>query len=245
MRYFMASVWFLLGPFVVVCLAAADPPAGKSAPPKYKATVHGADGHDKEESFDLSKAEHVERLAGHINRGEVHSLHKDEPVNVIALSWDLGLWTLVVFILLFLILRKLAWGPMLEGLHKREDAIRSAVEEAKLARAETEQLRAKFQKEMAEEFAKIPAIMDEARRDAAHMAEEMRAKAAADIQADRQRLRREIEMAKDQALQDIYHQGVQMATMMSAKVLGRHISEDDHRRLVDETLSELRSAGRG
>jgi F-type H+-transporting ATPase subunit b len=158
---------------------------------------------------------------------------------------DLLIWTLVVFLGLFFILKKAAWGPILEGLHKREDSIRSAVEEAKLARAETERVRAQFQKEMDEAFAKIPAMMDEARRDAAHMAEEMRVKAAADIQADRQRLRREIEVAKDQALQEIWNQTARLATDISAKAIRRNISEDDHRRLVDETLSELRNSGRG
>lgn len=158
---------------------------------------------------------------------------------------DLLIWTLVVFLTLFFLLKKTAWGPILEGLHKREEAIRGAVEEAKLARKETDEVRAKFQKEMNEAFAKIPHMMDEARRDAARMAEEMKTKAAADIQADRARLRREIEMAKDQAIQEIYHFEVNLAVMISEKVIRRHISEDDHRRLVDETLDELRGAGRG
>lgn len=158
---------------------------------------------------------------------------------------DLAIWTLVVFLVLFFLLKKTAWGPILEGLHKREDAIRSAVEEAKLARAETERIRAQFQKEMDEAFARIPQMMDEARRDAQVMAEEMRTKAAAEIQADRQRLRREIEMARDQALQDIWTQTANLATQISAKVIRRNISEDDHRRLVDETLAELRGSARG
>jgi hypothetical protein len=42
----------------------------------------------------------------------------------------------VVFILLYLILRKVAWGPMLEGLHKREESIFGALNEAEKARAE-------------------------------------------------------------------------------------------------------------
>jgi F-type H+-transporting ATPase subunit b len=98
---------------------------------------------------------------------------------------------------------------------------------------------------MEEAFAKIPAMMDEARRDAQHMAEEMRAKAQADIQADRERLRREIEMARDQALQQIWTQTAQLATAISSKAIRRNISEEDHRRLVDEALTELRQAGNG
>ena len=46
-----------------------------------------------------------------------------------------------------------------------------------------------------------------ARRAAEHLKEEMRTQAAADINTERQRLRREIEAARDQALQDIMRVG--------------------------------------
>ncbi|HXG13272.1 MAG TPA: F0F1 ATP synthase subunit B [Gemmataceae bacterium] len=177
----------------------------------------------------------AEKEEGHA-KGETKP-HIFTPVRI-----DLFIWTLLVFLLLLFILKRFAWGPILEGLHKREEAIRSAIEEAKEARKETERVRAQFQREMEEAFAKIPAMMDEARRDAQRLAEEMRAKAAAEIQADRQRLRREIELARDQALQEIWNRAVELATLISAKAIRRNISEEDHRRLVDEALAELRHA---
>jgi F-type H+-transporting ATPase subunit b len=195
-------------------------------------------------AFAAKDAPPAEKEGGKGGHGD-GELKGDSPPHIFTpVRIDLAVWTLVVFLALFFILKKVAWGPILEGLHKREEAIRGAVEEAKLARAETERVRAQFQKEMDEAFAKIPAMMDEARRDAARMAEEMRAKAAADIQADRQRLRREIEVARDQALQEIWGQAAQLATLISTKAIQRHISEEDHRRLVDEALAELRNAER-
>ena len=59
-------------------------------------------------------------------------------------------------------------------------------------------------------------------------------------QDERERLRKEIGLAHDSALQDLWNQTAQLATLISAKALGRAISEDDHRRLVDESLAELR-----
>src|SRR5947209_3708570 len=90
---------------------------------------------------------------------------------------DLALWTIVVFVLLFFILSKYAWKPMLEGLNKREQSIRGAVEEAKIARAETERLKAEFTRELEAAHQQIPKLMEEARRKAQELAEEMRAKA--------------------------------------------------------------------
>ena len=157
----------------------------------------------------------------------------------------LGIWTIVVFVVLLLVLRKYAWGPMLEALARREQSIRGAVEEAKVARAEMDRMRSDFEARMAEANAQIPKMMAEARRHAEELAADFRARAQADIQAERQRLRREIDTAKDQAMQELSTHTAQLATLISAKVLGRSLSEDDHRRLFDEALGEMRQAQAG
>ena len=162
--------------------------------------------------------------------------------DILAPRFDLGIWTIVVFVLLLLVLRKAAWQPMIEGLHKREESIRGSVEEARRTRDEMEQLRAHFKSELDAAYAKIPQLMDDARRDAQRMAEELRAKAMADIQAERTRLRLELDRAHDQALQDLSTHAAQLATLISAKAIGRSLTEDDHRRLIDEALAEIRHA---
>jgi F-type H+-transporting ATPase subunit b len=159
--------------------------------------------------------------------------------NPLEFRYDTAFWAIVVFVALLIILRKTAWDPILQGLQKREETIKAAVDEAKLARAETQRVTQQFQQEMAQKMAEIPKIMEAARRDADALKEEMRAQAAKDIQTERQRLRREIDTARDQALQELWHQAAQLATLISAKAIGRHLSEEDHRRLIDESLAEM------
>jgi F-type H+-transporting ATPase subunit b len=86
--------------------------------------------------------------------------------------------------------------------------------------------------------------MDDARKKAEEMSNEMRAKAAAEIQAERQRLRHEVEMARDQAIKEIWEQAANLATMISAKAIGRSLTEEDHRRLIDEGMQEIRQGAR-
>ena len=38
----------------------------------------------------------------------------DEEQGILSPRFDLGIWTIVIFVLLLLILRKFAWGPLLE-----------------------------------------------------------------------------------------------------------------------------------
>src|SRR5947209_6143672 len=72
---------------------------------------------------------------GHDGHGESGSIDIFKP------ALDLGIWSLVVFLVLFWILTKYAWKPMLEGPRKREESIHNAIREADLAREEAHRLR--------------------------------------------------------------------------------------------------------
>lgn len=153
--------------------------------------------------------------------------------------YDLGLWTLVVFGLLMILLGKFAWKPIMAGLQKREDSIASHHVAAEEARLQAEKLLAEVKAQRAKGNEEIVALLAEARRDADSYRETERTRAAADIQADRDRLKREIETARDQALKELWEKTVQLAALVSTKTLGRVVTTDDHHRLVDESLVEL------
>jgi F-type H+-transporting ATPase subunit b len=166
------------------------------------------------------------------------------PGGPLDIRYDTAFWAILIFLGMLVILRRTAWAPILEGLKKREETIRSSLQEAKKTRDEMERMRADFQKELAEAHQQIPKLMEDARKKAEEMSNEMRAKAAADIQAERQRLRHEVEMAKDQAIKEIWEQAANLATMISAKAIGRSLTDDDHRRLLDEAMGEMRQSVR-
>jgi F-type H+-transporting ATPase subunit b len=154
--------------------------------------------------------------------------------------FDLTIWSIVVFALLFAVLYKFAWGPILKGLKKREHDIASGIEEAKRVRDEMAKQRAEFERQIAEAHQQIPRLMEQARRDAEQLREEMRAQAAADIQTERQRLRREIDTARDQAVDAIWTQAANLATLVSARVLRKTLTPDDQHRLNEEALAEIK-----
>ena len=158
---------------------------------------------------------------------------------------DLAIWTVVVFLVLLAVLGKFAWKPMLAGLQQREDNIRSALAEAQAAREEAKAIRADLQKQLASANEQVRAILDEGRRAAQQLRESEMAKTAAEIQAERDRLHREIEMQTNQAIQRIWNQAAELATLISAKALGRGITETGHRKLIDEALADIKASGGG
>jgi F-type H+-transporting ATPase subunit b len=166
---------------------------------------------------------------------DVHGI----PQNPLSLKFDTAIWAVVIFVGLLIILRAKAWGPILEGLKKREETIHSSLEEAKKTRSEMEKMRLEFQQELARAHQQIPALMEDARKKAEAMSTEMLAKASTQTQSDRERMRRELEIAKDQALKELWDYAVQLATLISTKAIGRALSPEDHRRLAAESLQEM------
>src|SRR5215207_8412382 len=137
--------------------------------------------------------------------------------------YDLGIYTLIVFGALFFILAKFAWGPFAEGMRKREQGLLDIRNQAAADRAAAEELRVKLDKELADMRATVRAEIDAARRDAETLRTTEREAGVKEAAAERERAKREIEAAKDVALNDIYKQAVELATLLSAKTLSRKI----------------------
>jgi F-type H+-transporting ATPase subunit b len=253
----MLRAWLTPGSlFVALVLLLAGLPARAEekahgeeshAKPKYVAEVE-VDGKEVEKSFDLSKPEERAALLEAIEHGHVEELKNDKPPTLkklFSLSADLGIWSLVVFCLLMYALSKLAWPKMLAGLKKREERIRGAQEEAQKTRDEAHALHLQLQKDMSEANVKAAQVIDEGRKVAQATADEIVAKARTEIQAERERLQREIQMQTDQAIQRIWSQTADIATLISAKALGRGVTVDNHRKLIDEALAEIQASSGG
>src|SRR5262249_6435618 len=98
----------------------------------------------------------------------------EEHLDPFSRALDLTIWTIVVFLLLLLVLWLMAWKPMLKALQDREHNIQTALEEAQRARAESQQLRAEFEQERARANEAVRQMIEEARRDAERLKEEIK-----------------------------------------------------------------------
>jgi F-type H+-transporting ATPase subunit b len=234
MRQLLVMAWLTVG-LLGVAGGAQGAAAPQDGPKKVKLTTRD----HKEISYDLAKPEHRAQIKKHIDAGEVEKIVAEKEVNLMELRWDTALWSIVVFLLLFLILKKMAWGPMLEGLQKREENIQAALVEAKEAREEARKLKDELQAQRNKAAQEVAEAIAEARRDAENLRNDMMAKAKAEIQTERDRLLREISTAKDQALQEIWQRAADLATTISSKAVKKTLSVDDHRRLVDEAIADM------
>lgn len=153
----------------------------------------------------------------------------------------LSIFTLAIFVILLAILGKFAWGPILSGLQKREEHIRNSIEEAQNARQEAEKALAEYKEQLVKANQEAQAIIEKGREDATRIAQELQEKTQDEAQKLRDRAQQDIATAKNQAINEIYDQVAVLATDIAGKIVSKTLSPDDHRQLLDESLSKIQA----
>lgn len=153
-------------------------------------------------------------------------------------SWGLVFWTAVTFAVVLFVLKKTAWGPILEGLEKRERTIADAIAAAQRDRLEASKLLENQTKQLDAVKNDAQKILDEAAADAKQHSEEIMAKATAEAEAIKNRAVRDIEMAKAKAVEELRLQTVDLAVGLASKVIGSEVDKAKQKRLVDEFVKQ-------
>lgn len=158
-----------------------------------------------------------------------------------------GLYTsvtaLVVFGIVFAVLATKVWPTITKALDERADKIKGEIEAAEAARAQAKAALEQYEKSLADARVEAQKEIDKARASAQAIAAEMKAKNDAEMQAAKAKMLGEIEAAKRLAISEIYAQASTLSTAVASKILSREINAGDQRRLVDDALTELKTAG--
>lgn len=165
--------------------------------------------------------------------------HGEKATPPLHFSRDLALWSLIVFVLLLVVLKKTAWGPIIEGLDKRESGIRSAIADAEENHRKSQALLAEYEAKLRDAEQTVAEMVAEAKRDAERTSQDVVAKTQSEVEAMRQRATDEIGRAKDAALADVFESVNSRIALATEHVLGRALSGDDQERLVEEALTEI------
>jgi F-type H+-transporting ATPase subunit b len=152
--------------------------------------------------------------------------------------WQAG-FTIVVFALLLIILRVVAWKPMLQALKDRENFIRDSLESAKRDREEAETRLKEYTAQIDKARQEATAIVDEGRRDSEVLRLKINEDAKKEAEAMLTRARREIGIARDTAVKDLYTLSGDLATRLAGRILRKELDPKTHERLIKESLDEI------
>ena len=151
----------------------------------------------------------------------------------------LMLWTIATFILLVILLRKLAWKPLLEALHNREEHVRNSIERAEQAKIEAERLLEENRAQLAKAEAEASRILGEGRALGDKLKNEMIEQANRQSRRMIDQAKAEIERDKDAALSQLKNEVANLAIMAAEKILDETLDENRYRKIIDASLKDL------
>ena len=154
---------------------------------------------------------------------------------------DIGnaVWTLAIFLTVIFVLGKFAWGPLLNTLQERESFIRESLEQAKADREAAEARLEEYNEKLHEARAEAHEIVREGRHDAEAVRRRVEDEAKDEADKIVERARREIEIAKQTAVKELYSVSAMLATHAASKIVRQELKADDHERLIAESIAEL------
>ena len=161
------------------------------------------------------------------------------PSSPFEVNLGLFVWTWLVFIALFFILKKFAWPAIVAATEERERTIKKALEEAARQQAEAHAALEEGKKFAAEAKASAQQMMTEARVSAEKERAVLVEKGRQEQDALLDRARREISAEKEKALTELRRETVDLSLAAAAKLIGERLDTAADRRIVEEYLKTL------
>ena len=126
-----------------------------------------------------------------------------------------------------------------KGLDARADTIRNQIEEARKLREDAQALLAEYQRKQRAAADEAEQIVDAAKREAARIKEQMETDLERTIERRKQQALDRIAQSEAQALQEVRNTAVDVAMAATEKLIESQLSEDQAKKLVDDSISEL------
>ena len=148
-------------------------------------------------------------------------------------------WTALTFVIVLLILKKIAWGPILNALEEREKGIQSSIDRAHQAKDESEAILRKNR----ELLAKADAEADKIIREGKDYADKFRADISEKAQAEAKKMiamaKDEIEQEKRRALDVLRNEVADLAVRGAEKIIRNTLDAEMQKKIVDSMLQDF------
>ena len=166
-----------------------------------------------------------------------------EESNPILPSANELLWGSIAFIIVFVLLAKLAFPKAAQALKDRTEKIRGDIEFAEKDREEAASLLSDYRQQIADAREESTRILEDARRTAEQVRTELRAKAEEESARMIERAREDIAGERERAIAEIRREVGSLAVDLASRVIGDSLDRDRQLSLVDRYIEDLAAGG--
>lgn len=158
---------------------------------------------------------------------------------LVQLDPGLFVWTIITFMVLFFVLAKFAWKPLMKMLQEREEMIRDSLDDAEKAKAELEHLNEESEAIMTKARAEAQTILANGKAAAEKVKEDTIAKAKEQAIKILEKTEKQIQIEKDKAIADIKQEVVNLSLSVAKKLINKNLNDADNKSLIEETLKKV------
>jgi F-type H+-transporting ATPase subunit b len=149
----------------------------------------------------------------------------------------------VNFAILLVLLRLVAYKPILKMLDERKKRITEGLNAADIARAEAAQAQTNIQSQLDEARREGQEIVGNAQQIATRIQTDAREEAGRERELALERARAEIGLERDRAIAQLRAEFGDITVAAAEKVIGQSLDAQAHQRIIDEALAESRFSG--
>ncbi len=147
-------------------------------------------------------------------------------------------WASIAFIAVLVILKKMAWGRILQTLEEREQGIANALKQAELAKEEMASLKSGNEQLLKEAREERDRILKDAKEIGDKMRAEAKERAAQDGAALLANAQREIETQKKAAIQELKNQVASLSIQIAEQLVKDKLSDAEKQNALNSKLIE-------
>jgi F-type H+-transporting ATPase subunit b len=161
------------------------------------------------------------------------------PGEFLNINFFTALFTLANTVILFLVLKRFLWGPVMKMIEDRQKEIDDQYDDAEKAKADAEAMQSEYAQKLSDATQTGERIVKEAVARGQSREEEILRQANLQADAIRQKASEDIDREKRKAVNDAKDQICVIAMDIAGKVVGRELNDADQAKLVDSFIDQL------
>jgi F-type H+-transporting ATPase subunit b len=169
--------------------------------------------------------------------------HEREGIDLILPATAELIWGAICFIVVAVVLSRIAFPKLREVVEAREKKIRGDLESAENAKSEASKQLEEYKKQLAEARSEANRIIEDSRQSAEQVRKDLVAKAEKDAEAIVARAGEQIQAERQRTIQELQGQIADLSIELAEKVVGRSLDGGSQRELVDAYIKEVAGMG--
>ena len=162
-----------------------------------------------------------------------------DSMQLVTPSIGLMFWTVVIFMLLLILLKKFAWKPILKAVDDRNSSINEALASAEKAKSEMEQLSADNDKILNEAHIQRDSIIKEARDIKIKTIADAKNKASIEAEKIISSAKAQIKNEKMKAMTELKNEIADISIQMAEKIIKTELKDaKSQKKLIEEDLKK-------